>query len=97
MKILTPAGKRPIRSTLCFFSAGQQGTQGGEWKKAKIINRIYKTIKNQIIYIKFATIRRTKLVKITHVVEAGKIFSSKATGITVCETKIFKKRRLISC
>ncbi len=90
MKILTPAGKRPIRSTLCFFSAGQQGTQGGEWKKAKIINRIYKTIKNQIIYIKFATIRRTKLVKVTHVVEAGKSFCQKLRALRFVKQKFLK-------
>ena len=32
VKIATPTGIRPIHSTLCFFSAGQPGIKGGEWR-----------------------------------------------------------------
>lgn len=38
MKSETPAGKNPICSKMCFFSAGQPRTKGGYCEEEKIIN-----------------------------------------------------------
>jgi hypothetical protein len=63
-KSITPAGKNPIRSSLCFFPAGQPRTKGGEWRTStKITSKLHnnmnvdpmnqaRRVGGQITYIK---------------------------------------------
>ena len=92
LEIITPAGKRPIRSTLRFFPPGNKKPKEVNGNSENNNPEFLKLLKIKAFIASSPRSGEPKTVKVMPVVELGKIYKSEATALQFTNLKIFFKK-----